>query len=185
MKLTFEDIKKITIGSIKTVETEKGIEFFKCTEKQIEAFKAKNEGFYKRSLATTGVRLDFVTNSEFVEFVVGEGHYELFVDELLVKQYTSEEDIADKYELDGKEHRISLIPTASEEPNIAVNSGLLSVSTDNTVLTTCTSFLKSSGNIGLIGRSIIRAASVAASVGRPSLLINPPGILPTEYNFSW
>jgi lysophospholipase L1-like esterase len=108
MKLTFEDIKKITIGSIKTVETEKGIEFFKCTEKQIEAFKAKSEGFYKRSLATTGIRLDFVTNSEFVEFVVGEGHYELFVDELLVKQYTSEEDIADKYELDGKEHRVTL-----------------------------------------------------------------------------
>ena len=70
------------------------------------------------------------------------------------------------------------------EPNIAVNSGELSLSTDKTVLTTCTSFLKSLGNIGRIGRSIIRAANVAASVGLPSLLIKPPGILPTEYNFS-
>src|SRR5574344_1711999 len=73
---------------------------------------------------------------------------------------------------------------AIDEPNIAVSSGELSVSTDKTVFTTCTSFLKSSGNKGLIGLSIIRAASVAESVGRPSLLINPPGILPTEYNFS-
>ena len=53
-------------------------------------------------------------------------------------------------------------------------------STDKTVLTTCTSFLISSGNIGLIGLSIILAARVAASVGLPSLFINPPGILPTE-----
>src|SRR5574344_3092175 len=71
-----------------------------------------------------------------------------------------------------------------DDPNIAVNSGELSLSTDKIVFTTCTSFLKSSGNIGLIGLSIIRAARVAASVGLPSLLIKPPGILPTEYNFS-
>ena len=80
---------------------------------------------------------------------------------------------------------ILLIQVASEDPNNAVSSGELSWSTDNTVLTICTSFLKSSGNNGLRGLSIIRAASVAASVGLPSLLINPPGILPTEYNFSW
>ena len=61
----------------------------------------------------------------------------------------------------------------------AASSGELSVSTDKTVLTICTSFLKSSGNIGRIGLSIIRAARVAASVGRPSLLIKPPGILAT------
>ena len=48
----------------------------------------------------------------------------------------------------------------------------------------CTSCLKSSLNKGRIGLSIILAARVAASVGLPSLLINPPGILPTEYNLS-
>ena len=85
----------------------------------------------------------------------------------------------------GPSNGICEILVASEDPNIAANSGELSVSTDKTVLTTCTSFLKSSGNIGLIGLSIILAAKVAASVGLPSLLINPPGILPTEYNFSW
>ena len=68
---------------------------------------------------------------------------------------------------------------------MAVISGELSGSTDKTVLITWTSFLKFSSNIGLIGRSIRRAVKVAASLGLPSLLINPPGILPTEYNLSW
>ena len=77
------------------------------------------------------------------------------------------------------------IDTAIDEPSKAVSSGELSWSTDNTVFTICTSFLKSSGNNGLSGLSIIRDANVAASVGLPSLFMNPPGILPTEYNFSW
>ncbi len=76
------------------------------------------------------------------------------------------------------------IQVHNDEPNIAASSGELSLSTDKMVFTTCTSFRKSSGNIGRIGRSIIRAASVAASVGRPSLLMKPPGIFPTEYSFS-
>ena len=80
---------------------------------------------------------------------------------------------------------ILLTETAKDDPKRAASSGELSGSTDKTVFTICTSFLKSSGNKGLIGRSIIRAAKVAASLGLPSLLINPPGILPTEYNFSW
>ena len=79
---------------------------------------------------------------------------------------------------------LSEIPNAKDEPNKAVISGVLFGSTDNTVLITWTSFLKFSSNIGLIGLSIKRAASVALSEGLPSLLINPPGILPTEYNFS-
>ena len=74
--------------------------------------------------------------------------------------------------------------TAREEANIAVSSGEQSWSTDNTIEITCTSFLNPFGNSGRIGRSIIRAARVAASLGRPSLLIKPPGIFPTEYSFS-
>ena len=73
---------------------------------------------------------------------------------------------------------ISLIPSANDDPNKAARTGELSWSTDNIVLTICTSFLKSSGNNGLIGRSINLAAKVAFSVGLPSLLIKPPGIFP-------
>ena len=78
-----------------------------------------------------------------------------------------------------------LIEVAIDEPSNAASSGELSGSTDKIVFTIWTSFLKSSGKSGLIGLSIILAARVAASLGLPSLLIKPPGILPTEYNFSW
>ena len=80
----------------------------------------------------------------------------------------------------GPSNGISLMHSASELPNRAVISGEQSWSTDSTVLITCTSFLKPSANNGRIGLSINLAANIACSVGRPSLLINPPGILPTE-----
>ena len=76
------------------------------------------------------------------------------------------------------------IHKANEEPSKADISALQSLSTDKTVLTTWTSLRKPSANKGRIGRSIKRAVKVACSDGRPSRLKNPPGILPTEYNFS-
>ena len=79
---------------------------------------------------------------------------------------------------------ISDIDNAAEAPIIAHTSGLLSGSTDNTVATTHTSFLKSLGNNGLIGLSIALDVNIALSAGFPSLFINPPGIFPTAYNFS-
>jgi len=79
---------------------------------------------------------------------------------------------------------ISDIDKATDEPIIATTSGVQSWSTDNTVATTCTSFLNPFGNNGLIGLSISLDVSVAFSDALPSLFKNPPGILPTEYNFS-
>ena len=79
---------------------------------------------------------------------------------------------------------ISETHNAREAPNIAAISGEACWSTDKTVLTTCTSFLNPSANNGRIGLSIILAVKVPCSLGRPSLFRNPPGILPTEYNFS-
>ena len=75
---------------------------------------------------------------------------------------------------------MSDIESAADEPIIAHTSGELSGSTDNTVATTHTSFLKSFGNKGLIGLSITLDVSIALSEGFPSLLVNPPGIFPTE-----
>ncbi len=79
---------------------------------------------------------------------------------------------------------MSEIDNANEEPNIAAISGVQSCSTDKIVFVICTSLRKPSANIGRIGRSIIRAVNVACSLGRPSRLIKPPGILPTAYIFS-
>ena len=73
---------------------------------------------------------------------------------------------------------------AIEAAFIASISGRLSFSTETTVHTTWTSFLYPFGNKGLKGLSIALPFSIAFSEGFPSLFINPPGILPTEYNLS-
>ena len=80
----------------------------------------------------------------------------------------------------GPSNGISLIDKHNDEPNNAVISGVQSCSTERTVFITCTSLRNPSLNNGRIGRSINLAARIACSVGLPSLLINPPGIFPTE-----
>src|SRR6056297_831730 len=75
--------------------------------------------------------------------------------------------------------------SAIDDPIIARISGAQFWSTDKSEATTCTSFLNPSGNRGLIGLSIKRSVNIAFSDGRLFLFMYPPGILPTEYNFSW
>ncbi len=79
---------------------------------------------------------------------------------------------------------ISEIINAKDDPSIAVIAGELSGSLLKTMLIICTSSLNPSGNKGLIGRSIKRAFNVSTSDALPSLLKNPPGILPAAYSFS-
>ena len=57
-------------------------------------------------------------------------------------------------------------------------------STDSIVPMICTSLRKPLGQSGRIGRSTMRALSVAFSEARPSRLKKPPGILPAAYIFS-
>ena len=62
------------------------------------------------------------------------------------------------------------IAKAAEEAMIDKMSGWFSLSYDNTVGRTWTSFIKPDGNKGLIGLSINLEISVSASVGLASLL---------------
>ena len=84
----------------------------------------------------------------------------------------------------GPPNGISEIASAAAAPIIAATSGELSCSTQSTVPTTHTSFLKSFGNNGLNGLSIALDVNIALSVGFPSLFVKLPGIFPTAYNFS-
>ena len=77
------------------------------------------------------------------------------------------------------------IVSAAEQPTIATMSGSFSRSWLSTVAMTCTSLRKPSGNSGRTGRSMRREVSVSFSVGRPSRLKKPPGILPAAKVFSW
>ena len=49
---------------------------------------------------------------------------------------------------------------------------------------TWTSFLKPSGKSGRIDLSMMRALRISGSEGRPSRLMNPPGIFPAAYALS-
>ena len=64
MKLNLEQIKNITVGSVDTEERDGEIFFAKCTKKQLAAWAEKSESLGRNSAATTGVRLDFHTNSQ-------------------------------------------------------------------------------------------------------------------------
>ena len=75
---------------------------------------------------------------------------------------------------------MSEIESATLTPTMPAISGEQSWSTLITVHTTETSLRMSFGNSGRIGRSIMRLARIALSVGRPSRLRKEPGILPTE-----
>src|SRR5581483_3304361 len=70
---------------------------------------------------------------------------------------------------------------AADAPLMHRMSCAVTRSAERTVQMTCTSFLKPFGHSGRIGRSIMRAVRIARSVGRPSRLKKPPGILPAAY----
>ena len=86
MKLTFDQIKAITFGAIRFEETENGLLFHKFTQKQLDAYLALSETLYQRALSTTGIRLDFHTNSKTFTFKA-KGKYDLYVNGLLREHY--------------------------------------------------------------------------------------------------
>ena len=67
---------------------------------------------------------------------------------------------------------------AQDAPITESTSGSYFSSADKVNAVIITSLKKPSGNKGLIERSITRETKISLSVGLPSLLKNPPGILP-------
>ena len=91
MKLSFEQIKSITKGVVRIEEQADGIHFFKCTEKQLAAHEADNR--LGAALTTTGVRLDFHTDSGHLSFrAAGGKKFEILVNNEIYKRFFSEEE---------------------------------------------------------------------------------------------
>lgn len=114
MILNEKQVKSIAVGAITTELKEDGYHFFKCTEKQLAAFAALDEGLGKRALATTGVRLDFHTDSKRLRFSAnGGGRYELHIDGLLKERFYTEEKAVFSYEREDNaksaEYRVTLV----------------------------------------------------------------------------
>ncbi len=83
MRLTLEQIKSVTVGALCVKQTEKGITFDKCTEKQVAAWHTLSGELGLRAETTTGIRLDFHTNSETLSFTATDGDkFEVLINDL-------------------------------------------------------------------------------------------------------
>ena len=87
MKLTNEQLTKLTVGALWSEEKEDGVHFHKCTKKQIEAWYRLQPVLGERAEATTGIRLDFYTNSKELRFAANGGKFELSINNLLRCRY--------------------------------------------------------------------------------------------------
>lgn len=83
MNLTFEQICQATFGASKITQENGIIQFARFSDKQIEAFRQRAEVLGERALATTGIRVEFDTNSNTL-FVQkrAQGRLEILVDGL-------------------------------------------------------------------------------------------------------
>ena len=88
MKLTFEQLKSVTVGALWSEEKQDGLHFYKCTQKQIDAWRQLAPILGERAETTTGVRLDFFTDSGEFRFTCGGGgKYELHINGLLRQRF--------------------------------------------------------------------------------------------------
>ena len=64
MKLNFEQIRSITLGAAEVTCEADGIHFYRFNRSQRELYKVTSDDFYKKTFATSGVKLQFVTDSQ-------------------------------------------------------------------------------------------------------------------------
>lgn len=92
MRLTSKEIQEICVGAVRVTEECDGLHFYKCTERQMDIWKKESVFLYNGSCATTGIRLDFHTNSKNLTFSLSQGNQaELFLDGQFRYQWNVEE----------------------------------------------------------------------------------------------
>ncbi len=64
MKLTLEQIKRITVGAVRITEEDGAIRFFRFSEEQTEMYKNVRKDFYNKTYSTAGIKLKFKTDSK-------------------------------------------------------------------------------------------------------------------------
>ncbi len=115
MRLTLDQIKSIAFGAVEIAEEEKGIRFYRCTENQI-AGNSNNPDNY--AVNSTGVRLDFHTDSEAITFDAEMArewgaNFEVLVDNLMIGHYCfdklKDEDFPIVQRLPKGEKRVTLL----------------------------------------------------------------------------
>lgn len=87
-RLSFEEIRPILVGAVEIEERANGIHARKCTKKQIEAWEKEDPFLGITSRATSGIRLEFLTDSKRMRFAFSCGtKVELLIDGMLRAQY--------------------------------------------------------------------------------------------------
>ncbi len=116
MIFSYEQIKNVTFGTIKTEQTENGICFDRMTERQLELFSSLHQLMGRDALSTAGIRLDFVTDGTDLEFTVGnEGKYEVLVDGVIKTRIIAKDgetvsvNIGDSYDNKTDKKRVTLV----------------------------------------------------------------------------
>lgn len=85
--LTYDEIREITVGCPNIQEKEDGLYFYKCSDTQMEAYKAQGNS---NAIGSTGIRLDFVTDSSTFSFTASVGtKFELYVNGVKDAQISS------------------------------------------------------------------------------------------------
>ncbi len=119
MKLSFEQIKSVTVGAVRIWQEDEEIRFSKCTQKQVDAWYALQPILGERAETTTGVRLDLHTSSRSFTFTAPRGSkFEVYINNTLrhIADITKAPERTYTVRLDGEyeENRITLIFPAHE-----------------------------------------------------------------------
>ncbi len=121
MRLSLEQIRKISSGAVAIEQETDGIHFYKCTKQQIEAWTHQSATLGERAATTTGICLDFHTDAKRLSFSAVSGNkFELYIDGLLRHQFLSERpqihrfDLCDALGNAQAEYRVTLVLPSHE-----------------------------------------------------------------------
>lgn len=108
---TTEEIRSVVFGAVGIREEDGALCFSKTTEEQTEAWRREAEWIVPNVLATTGIRLDFHTDSpEVAVETAGGAKYEVLIDGLLTHQFRPGPDAwRFSFSLPAGEHRVTVV----------------------------------------------------------------------------
>ena len=113
MKLTFQQIRSIAFGAVSVREESDRVRFFKCTDRQAEVWNRARADLGERAFATSGVRLDFHTDSERLSFRAVSGRkYDLLINGKIAERVRcTDEEInrVHSFDLPKGEKRVTLV----------------------------------------------------------------------------
>lgn len=123
MDLSKETIRGLTVGAAEIWEEQGCLCFSKTTAEQTAAWATYAPRLEERVRATTGVRLDFITDSPFIRVVTAGGRkFEVLIDGLLSERYCPAPE-APSFGVnigEGGEHRVTLVfPSHGDAGRIA------------------------------------------------------------------